>query len=95
MGVQWALCQFLIDFEKACHSVRKVVLCNILIKSYITVTLVSLIKFCISETYSDVYIARNLSDTSYSERYDVRRCFILIAFWLCFKICHQEGPRKQ
>jgi len=23
------------------------------------------------------------------------RCFITIAFQLCFRICHQEGPRKR
>jgi hypothetical protein len=32
---------------------------------------------------------------SYSEWYETRRCFITIAFQLCFILRHQEGPRKQ
>jgi len=30
----------------------------------------------------------------YSELSDTMRCFIAIAFQLCFRIYHQEGPRK-
>jgi hypothetical protein len=26
---------------------------------------------------------------------ETRRCFITIAFQLCFKICHKEGPENQ
>jgi len=23
-----------------------------------------------------------------------KKCFITVAFQICFRICHQEGPRK-
>jgi hypothetical protein len=31
---------------------------------------------------------------SYSEWSETRRCSIAIAFQFCFRICHQESPRK-
>jgi hypothetical protein len=50
------------------------------------------IKVCLNETYSNVRICKTLSDTcSIKIGLSRRRCFIAIAFQLCFTICYQEG----
>jgi hypothetical protein len=54
--------QLFVDFKKACASVRKEVLYNILVGLRIPRKLVGLIKMCLSETYSTVHIGKNLSD---------------------------------
>jgi hypothetical protein len=46
--------QLFIDFKKAYDSVRREVLCNILIEFYIPMKLVRLIKMCLTEMYSTV-----------------------------------------
>jgi hypothetical protein len=53
--------QLFIDFKKACCSVRREVLCNILIESGIPRKLVGIIKMCLNETYNTVDIGKNLS----------------------------------
>jgi len=50
------------DFKKAYNSVRREVLCNILIEFGIPMKLVTLIKMCRSETYSRVRVGKHLSD---------------------------------
>jgi hypothetical protein len=56
---------------------------------------VRLIKMCLNETCSEVRIGKkSVSSTSYSEWSETRTCFITSAFQLCFRIWHQEGPRK-
>ena len=50
------------DFKKAYDSVRRVVLCNILIEFCIPMQLVRLIKVCLNETCSRVWVGKNLSD---------------------------------
>jgi hypothetical protein len=52
-----------IDFKKAYESVRREVLYNIFIESGIPMKLVRLIKMCLNETYSKVYIGKHLSDS--------------------------------
>jgi hypothetical protein len=54
--------QLFIDFKKAYDSVRREVLYNILIKIGIPMKLIWLIKMCLSETYSRVWVDKNLSD---------------------------------
>jgi hypothetical protein len=54
--------QLFIDFKKAYDSVRREVLCNILIEFGIPWKLVGLIKVCLNETYNRVRIGENLSD---------------------------------
>ncbi|KAJ4451248.1 hypothetical protein ANN_02709, partial [Periplaneta americana] len=54
--------QLFIDFKKAYDSVKREVLCDILMEFGIPKTLVRLIKMCHSETYSRVRIGQFLSD---------------------------------
>jgi hypothetical protein len=54
MGINKALNQTSIDFEEAYDSVRKEVLCKILVEFGIPIKLVRLIKMCLNETYTTV-----------------------------------------
>jgi hypothetical protein len=63
MGINEAVHQLFIDFKKACDSVRKEVLYNILIEFGIPMKPVMLIKMCLSEMYSRVRVGKHLSDT--------------------------------
>ena len=51
-----------VDFKKAYDSVRREVLCKILIEFGIPLKLVRLIKMCPNETYSRVRVGKRLSD---------------------------------
>jgi len=53
--------QLFIDFKKAYDSVRREVLYNILIEFGIPMKLVRLIKMCLTETHSRVWVGKNLS----------------------------------
>jgi len=57
-----AVHQIFIDFKKAYDSVRRKVLYNIFIQFSIPMKLVSLIKMCLTEMYSRVWVGKNLSD---------------------------------
>jgi hypothetical protein len=48
--------QLFIDFKKACDSIKREVLYNILVEFSIPKKLVRLIKMCLNETYSKVHI---------------------------------------
>jgi hypothetical protein len=52
-----------IDFKKACDSVRKEALHNILIEFGVRMKLVRLIKMCMHESYRKDHICKHLSDT--------------------------------
>ena len=54
--------QIFIDFKNAYDSVRKEALCNILTEFGIPMKLVGLIKMCLTETCSRVWVGKNLSD---------------------------------
>ena len=54
--------QLFIDFKKAYNSVRREVLYKILIEFGIPRKLVSLIKMSLTETYSRVWVGKNVSD---------------------------------
>jgi hypothetical protein len=51
-----------VDSEKICDSVRTDVLYNILTEFFMPTKLVRLIKVCLNETHSNVYIDKSLSD---------------------------------
>jgi hypothetical protein len=57
--------------------------------------LVRLIKMCLNETYSKVCIGKLLSD-DFSIQNGLKQGHALspLLFQLCFRICHNEGPRK-
>jgi hypothetical protein len=57
------MCQLFTDFKKAYDIVRREVLYNILIGFGIPMKLVSLVKMCLNETYSRVWVGKHLSDT--------------------------------
>ena len=57
-----AVHQLFIDFKKAYYSVRREVLYNNLIGFGIPMKLVRLIKMCLPETCSRVWVGKNLSD---------------------------------
>jgi len=61
---------------------------NILIEIVIPTNVVRPIKMCLNKIYSKVWCIL------YSEWFETSRCFITIAFQFCFRICHQEGPRR-
>jgi hypothetical protein len=65
-GKNWeyngTLHQLFIDFKKACDSVKRKVLYNILLEFCIPKNLVRLIKMCLNETYSNVRVGKYLSD---------------------------------
>jgi hypothetical protein len=52
--------QLFIDFKKACDSIKREVLYNILLEFGIPKKLVRLIKMCLNETYSTVHIGKCL-----------------------------------
>jgi hypothetical protein len=54
--------QLFIYFKKACDSVRREVLYNILIEFGVPMELVRLIEMCLNETYSEVRIGKHLSE---------------------------------
>jgi len=66
-----AVHQLFIEFKKACNSVRREGLYNILIELGIPMKLVRLIKMCLIETYSRVRVSKNLS-----EMFPIRNGFI-------------------
>ena len=57
-----AVHQLFIDFKKAYDSFRREVLYNILIEFGVPMKLVMLIKMCLTETCSRVWVGKNLSD---------------------------------
>jgi len=57
-----AIYQLFIEFKKACDSVRKGILYNILTEYGIPMKLAKLIKMFVNETYSRVRVDKRLSD---------------------------------
>jgi hypothetical protein len=84
-----AMHQLFTDFKKAYDSVRREVLYNILSEAGIPMKLVKLIKMCLSETYSRVWVGTHLSEMFPIENgLKKRRCSVANAFQLCIRICH-------
>jgi hypothetical protein len=82
--------QLFVDFKKAYDSVRREVLCNILIELGVPMKLVRLIKMCLHEIYSEIRIGKHLSDSFPVFQNGLKQgdVFITTAFQLCFRICH-------
>ena len=57
-----AVNQLFIDFKEAYDTVKREVLCNILIEVGVHMNLVRLIKLCLNETCSRVQVGKHLSD---------------------------------
>jgi hypothetical protein len=69
-GEKWEIIhQLFIDSEKACDSVRREVLYNILIDFGVSMKLIRLIEICLHETYKEVCIGTHLCDT-FAIQYD-------------------------
>jgi hypothetical protein len=84
--------QLFIDFKKNYDSVKREVIYNILLEFGITKKLVRLIKMCLNETYSKVLIGKVCH---FLFRMGWKKgCSIAIAFQFCFRICHEESPKK-
>jgi hypothetical protein len=62
MGVNERVRHLFIDFKKAYYSATSEILYNILIKFSITMKLVTIIKMCLNETYSRVWVEKHISD---------------------------------
>jgi hypothetical protein len=62
LGYNETVHQLFVDFKKVYDSVRREVLCSILIEFGISMKLVRLIKVCLNETYNKVRIVTHLSD---------------------------------
>jgi hypothetical protein len=90
-----AVHQLLLDFKKAYDSVRREVLCNILIEFGIPMKLVRLILMCLSKSYSRVRVGKHLSDI-FPIKNGLKQgdALLLFAFQLCFRICHWKGSGK-
>jgi hypothetical protein len=54
--------QLFVDFKKACDSVRRELLYNIIIEFGVLMKVVRLIKMCLNEMYTKVHIDKHLSD---------------------------------
>jgi hypothetical protein len=80
--------QVFTDFMKAYDSVRKKLLYNILIVRSTHNTSLADYKIRLNETQSKVRTGKHLSDTFPIQNGLTRRCFVTIAFKLCFTICH-------
>jgi hypothetical protein len=62
---------------------------NSLIEFGIPMKLVRLIKMCLNETYNIVRVGKHLFNRfPIGEWFETRRCFITLAFQLCFRVCH-------
>jgi hypothetical protein len=78
-----------VDFKKAYDSVRREVLCNILLESGMLRKLVGLIKVRLNENYSTVRVGKNLPDKFTTQKsLKQGEFFITIALQLRFVICH-------
>jgi hypothetical protein len=87
--------QLFVDFKKTYDSVKRKVLYNILIEFGVPIKSDRPIKMCLNENYSKVHICKHFSYISYSKWSKTNRCFIAIAFQLCFRICHAECQENQ
>jgi hypothetical protein len=86
--------QLFIDFKKACDSIKREVFYNFLLEFGIPKKAAKLIKICLNKTYSKVPISKILFDTCPVQNGLKEEMLFAFAFKFCFRICHQESPRK-
>ena len=53
-------------------------------------TMRRIIKVCLNETYSRIWVSKHVWYVSYLEWFETRRWSIAIAFQLCFRVHHQR-----
>jgi hypothetical protein len=82
--------QVLIDFKKACDSVWRKVLYDILIKFDIPIKLVILQK-CVKMAHSRVQLGKHLSDMFPIMNGLKQGDTLLKKLQLCFRMCHEHG----
>jgi hypothetical protein len=75
--------QLFIDIKKV---KTEIILYNIPIEFTVPMKLLRLIKMCIFETYTKVFVGKRFSDVSYLEWFRKGRCLIAIVFQFCFRI---------
>jgi hypothetical protein len=83
-----------LDFKKACDSVRREALYNILTEFGLARKLNGLIKMCLNETYSRVRIGKSLSvkftiQNGLKQEHAFHHCISNL-----FGICYYEGPKE-
>jgi len=86
---------FVKDFKKAYDLVRSKVLYNILTEFGIPVKLVRLIKMCLNETYSTVWVGKNFSDMFPIKNGLKQDAFFITGFQLCSRVCHKRVQVNQ
>ena len=86
-----AVHQELLNFKEVYDSVRSESLCNILIDFRIALKLGWLTEMSVNGEQNEVRISRHLFDAfPIHNGWKERRCFIAIAFQLCFRIHNSE-----
>jgi hypothetical protein len=82
--------QLFIDFKKAYDSIKREVLCNILLEFGVTKKLVWLVKMCSNETYSKVHVGKHLSGKFPIQNGLKQGDFLSpLLFNFCFRTWHQ------
>ena len=84
------------DFKKAYDPERSKVLYNILTEFGIPMKLVRLIKMCLNETYSTVWVGKNFSDM-FPIKNGLKQgdAFFITGSQLCFTVCHKRVQVNQ
>jgi len=81
--------------NKTYDLVRREVLYNILVEFGILMNLVRLIKMCLNETFSRVWVSKHLSDMFPSKNGLKQMHYYLCFSTLLYNVCHGEGSSKQ
>ena len=90
--------QLFVDFKKSYDSVRREVLHNILMECCIPMKMLTLIKMCLNETYSRVWVGQILFWHIYIYIHTMalkqETIYIAILLHCCFRVCLKEDSCK-